>query len=64
MSEPRPATSLPCQVHPMATLIGTRQVGMGVVETYRCDGGEHTFEVRSWAEALDTGFADDREDDD
>jgi hypothetical protein len=44
--------------HRMSTLIATTQVGLlGVVETYRFDGCDHIYEVRSWAEDEDTGFA-------
>lgn len=53
-----------CGEHRMATLVSTRQVGLlGVIETYRFDGCEHTYEVRSWAEAEDTGWAPEGDED-
>lgn len=69
----RPPESLPCPKpgHIFATCDekATRQVGLiGVVETYRCDGADgepcdHTYQIRSWAEALDCGFAPEPDDD-
>jgi hypothetical protein len=53
--------------HPYSTCVKTEQVGLiGVIETYACDtpGCTDTFQVRSWAEAEDSGFAPENEEDD